>query len=135
MLYFSIAMFFYVNLENFLYWWPILQDNFIQLISTVKKSYYHCATINIAILLLNVHRRLDRLVLLNLIHDVIIAFLFFIRFWLHLNWCCRQMKEHVIIITNLTLWDFCVYWNQFSIAKYIQCQSITIRHFDFSQQF
>ena len=70
MLYFSIAMFFCVNLENFLLWCPILQDNFMQLISTAKKNYNHCATIT-------VHRRLDRLVLLNLIHGVIIGFFVF----------------------------------------------------------
>ena len=34
---------FYVNFDNFLLGCPILQDNFVQLISTLIKSYYHHA--------------------------------------------------------------------------------------------
>ena len=46
------------------------------------------------------------------------------------------MKEHVIVdVINLILPNFCLYWNQFSIAEYMQCQLITTQHFSFSQRF
>ena len=43
MLYFSMTGFFYVNLDNVVLWCLILQGSFVQLTSTLIKSYYRCA--------------------------------------------------------------------------------------------
>ena len=45
------------------------------------------------------------------------------------------MKGDIIILTNLTLRHFCLYWSQYFIAEYMRCQLITTLHFDFSQRF
>ena len=50
-------------------------------------------------------------------------------------WYWWQMKEHFIILTNLTFQHLWLFWSHFSIAEYMRCQLITTLHFDFSKRF
>ena len=66
------------------------------------------------------------------------SFLFLLRNESYLiinSWYWWQMKEHFIILTNLTFQHLCLYWSHFSIAEYMRCQLIATLHFDFSKRF
>ena len=105
-------------------WFPILKGSFVQLISTLTKSCYHCAYFlrhfqhyYLSVVAIQWPPKIEQIVAAD--PDLWCHYRSFVfpSLWLHWNWCWQQMKEHVTIInSNLTLCNFWLHSNQFCIG-------------------